>query len=355
MNRIPNDVREVVKCPLGQGDAINVAQRSDVHQSGHDASHREVPRMQPRSAATNPLRGRVIWSPVKSLWFTSHLLVAIAGGFFTFGWDVVVVSFGFTVVTLCLGHTIGLHRLLIHRSFECPRWLEYLLVHLGTVVGMGGPFRMLYLHDIRDWAQRHARCHPFFIHQNPIWKDGFWQLHCDIRLDDPPEFRIEDRVLHDPFHRFLQRTWMLQQLPWAVLFLAIGGAGMVVWGICVRVSISLIGHWLVGYFAHNVGRRDWRLEGHAVQGYNVPFISLLTMGESWHNNHHAFPGSARLGLRVTQFDPGWWILKTLKVVGLISKPRLPRDLPERPELKPLKGSEKTAEHLPVKAPGQFHP
>ncbi len=115
----------------------------------------EIPRMLRQSERTNPSKGRVVWAPVKSLWFISHALVAAIGGYLTFRYDAVLLSFVFTVTTLCLGHSIGLHRLLIHRSFECPRWLEYVFVHLGTVVGMGGPFRILYMHDIRDWSQRH--------------------------------------------------------------------------------------------------------------------------------------------------------------------------------------------------------
>lgn len=103
----------------------------------------EVARMRPRTSRTNPREGTVVWSPVKSLWFCGHALVAVIGGALTFSWDAAAFAGLLTVTTLCLGHSIGLHRLLIHRSFACPRWLEYLLVHLGTVVGMGGPLRML--------------------------------------------------------------------------------------------------------------------------------------------------------------------------------------------------------------------
>lgn len=292
----------------------------------------EIARMLPRNERTNPLHGRVVWSPVKSLWFTAHALIALVGCSLTLSYPAILLSFAFTVSTLCLGHSIGLHRLLIHRSFECPLWLERLLVHLGTLVGMGGPFKMLYMHDIRDWSQRHEACHPFFIHQNPIWKDFLWQLHGEIRLEDPPEFQIEPRVAKDRWYRFMERTWMLQQLPWALLFFLIGGLPLVIWCISLRIVLSLIGHWLVGYFAHNTGLRDWHLEGHAVQGYNVPHIGLLTMGESWHNNHHAFPGSARLGLNAAQHDPGWCALCALRSVGLVWNLKLPEDLPERPEL-----------------------
>jgi len=285
---------------------------------------------------TNPIAGKVVWSPAKSLWFSAHLMTAIVGGWLTFSTSAVLLSFFFTVLTLCLGHTIGLHRLLIHRSFVCPRWMEYLLVHLGVVVGMGGPFRMLYMHDIRDWAQRHTECHPFFIDQRPVWRDALWQLHCELQLNHPPRFEIEDEVAHDRFYRFLQRTWMLQQLPYAVVFYLLGGIGWVVWGISVRIVVSLIGHWLIGYFAHNHGEREWHLEGHAVQGYNIPHLGLITMGECWHNNHHAFPESARLGHTHTQHDPGWWVLSLLKLCGLITHLKLPGDQPARPELHSLK-------------------
>jgi stearoyl-CoA desaturase (delta-9 desaturase) len=291
--------------------------------------------MRPGTIATNPRDGTVVWSPVKSLWFTSHALVSLVGGYFTFRLDAAAFSCALTVLTLCLGHSIGLHRLLIHRSFECFRLLEYLLVHLGTVVGMGGPFRMLYAHDIRDWAQRHNQCHPFFIDQRPVWRDLLWQLHCEMKLAHPPQFVIEATVANDPVYRFMQRTWMLQQIPWAVLCYLVGSWPFIVWGISVRLTVSLIGHSLVGYFAHNFGRRDWHIEGHAVQGFNVPGISLLTMGEAWHNNHHAFPDSARLGLRASQFDPGWWALVAMRTIGLVWNLKQPADLPARAGLRAL--------------------
>ncbi|WP_395740004.1 acyl-CoA desaturase [Prosthecobacter sp.] len=301
-----------------------------------NASPVQVRRMSSAGAETNPIEGQVIWSPVKSLWFTAHLLIAIIGGWSTISMGAMVLCMVFTGITLCLGLTLGLHRLLIHRSFTCPRWLEHLLVHLGTVVGMGGPFAMLYLHDSRDWAQRHPACHPFYRDQRPIWRDALWQLHCECRLKHPPRFEIEPEVREDRVYRFMQRTWMLQQVPYAVLFYLLGGFGWVVWGISVRIVLSIIGHWLIGYFAHNLGERDWHLQGHAVQGFNVPHLGLLTMGECWHNNHHAFPESARLGLNKAQADPGWWALRMLSFIGLITSVKLPADMPARPELFPLK-------------------
>ncbi|MGE9268031.1 MAG: acyl-CoA desaturase [Verrucomicrobiales bacterium] len=300
----------------------------------------EITRMKAADACTNPLAGEVRWAPGKSLWFTFHALVAVVGGVMTFRMEVAALALGFTLVTLCAGHSVGLHRLLVHRSFACPRLLEYLLVHLGVLVGMGGPFRILYMHDIRDWAQRHRKCHPMFIHQGGFWRDFLWQNHCEVRLEHPPVFKIEDRVAADRVYRLMEKTWMWQQLPWAVLCYLVGGWALAVWGISVRITVSLTGHWLVGYLAHNTGQRDWHLEGHAVQGFNLPVIALLTMGEAWHNNHHAFPGSARLGLHRWQLDPGWWFLCGLRRCGLVWQVQLPADQGERRELKAVERKKK---------------
>jgi hypothetical protein len=79
------------------------------------------------------------------------------------------------------------------------------------------------------------------------------------------------------------------------------------------------------------------VDGAAVQGRNVRWTSLLTMGESWHNNHHAFPGSARLGLRDGEWDPGWWALRAFELAGLAWNFRLPEHLPPRPELRAIAG------------------
>jgi stearoyl-CoA desaturase (delta-9 desaturase) len=110
------------------------------------------------------------------------------------------------------------------------------------------------------------------------------------------------------------------------------GMPWLVWGIAVRVAVSVTGHWLVGYFAHNRGPRSWHINGAGVQGYNIPGCGLITMGEAWHNNHHAFPGSARLGIKEGEWDPGWCVLIVLYHVGLVWGVKTPDQLPHRPNL-----------------------
>jgi fatty-acid desaturase len=97
----------------------------------------------------------------------------------------------------------------------------------------------------------------------------------------------------------------------------------------------VFGHWVIGFLAHNHGQMHRVVDGAAVQGRNVRWTSLLTMGEGWHNNHHAFPGSAKLGLNAGEWDPGWWVLSGLSRVGLVWNLRLPEHLASRPELREL--------------------
>ncbi|MBY0420787.1 MAG: hypothetical protein K2Q06_00685, partial [Parvularculaceae bacterium] len=109
----------------------------------------------------------------------------------------------------------------------------------------------------------------------------------------------------------------------------------VVWGVAVRVAVCVTGHWLVGYFAHNDdvdGPMRWLVRGAGVQGRDVPIAALFSMGESWHNNHHAYPGSARLGLFENQPDPGWWLICTLETLGLARNVSTPATIPARAAL-----------------------
>lgn len=279
--------------------------------------------------------GLVRYAPLKSLWFTTMALSAAIGGILTFSWAALALFLASTATVLLFGHSLGSHRKLIHDSFGCPQWLEYLLVYLGVQVGLSGPLGLLRQHELRDYAQRLPDCHDYLRHGRSFWQDAWWQLHCELHLDRSPAIHIEDRILNDRFYRFLERTWMAQQLPWAIAFFLWGGWGFVFWGVCARITAGVFGHWLIGYFAHNHGQMHVAVDGAAVQGRNIRLTSLLTMGECWHNNHHAFPGSARLGLSPGEWDPGWWALVLLNKCGLAWDLRTPSDLPRRPELVPL--------------------
>ena len=282
----------------------------------------------------SPVEGRVEWDPVHSLWNGGMLSASLVFAPTQFSWSGFAVFAVLTGATLLLGHSIGFHRRLIHGSFECPLWLERLLVWIGTCVGMSGPFWMMRTHDLRDWAQRQADCHDYLAHRRPMLVDAWWQMHCRLVLKAPPGFDL-GRAGRDPFYRLLEATWMAQQLPVAALLFVGGGSSWVVWGICVRVSTSVIGHWFVGHLAHRRGPQTWLVEHAGVQAHDVPWAAIPTMGEAWHNNHHAFPGSARIGLYPGQSDWGYAFIQLLDWLGLAWNVVLPDHLPERSaQLKP---------------------
>jgi len=283
--------------------------------------------------------GQVRWRPVKSIWISVMTLGGLIGGPLLFSWDAFTVFVLLSAITLCTGHSVGMHRRLIHNSFECPLWLEYVMVYSGVLVGMAGPFGLMKQHDLRDWAQRQAHCHDYLKHGRGIVQDGFWQLHCDLDLAHPPKFQPEPRIANDRIYHWMERTWMWQQAPIALALFALGGWSWVVWGVAARVAVCVTGHWLVGYFAHNEGPMRWRVNGAGVQGRDVPIAAIFSMGESWHNNHHAYPGSARIGLHDDQPDPGWWFIRLLEKVGLAWNLQTPRTLAPRPVLLRLPGNE----------------
>ena len=118
-------------------------------------------------------QGLVKWDGARSLWNVSMLAGAVVLGPLTFTWGALLVFLLLAAVTLCAGHSVGFHRRSIHRSFEAPKWVDYVLMWLGTAVEIGGPIWTIRLHDSRDWAHRQP--------QLPL-VPAAWPLLADRRL-----------------------------------------------------------------------------------------------------------------------------------------------------------------------------
>lgn len=279
--------------------------------------------------------GRIVWAPAKSAWNTAMIGAAVVAGPAYATPSAIAMFLVLTYATLLLGHSVGMHRLLIHRSYECPAFLQRALVYVGVLVGMAGPFGILRIHEIRDWAQRLPGCHDFFSHRRSIVVDAFWQLHCRFEFDRPPAFRAEAELLEDRWLAWMERTWMLQQAPLAAILYIAGGWPWMIWGVCCRVAVSVAGHWVVTYLCHNPGPGRWLVRNAGVQASNLRGCGILTMGECWHNNHHAFPESARMGIEPGQTDPGYWVLLQLEKLGLAWNLGAAREPAEREDLREL--------------------
>ncbi len=263
------------------------------------------------------------WAPHKTLWLSAHLAVWAAFGFDTATPGALAVFVLLSVVTLCLGHSVGLHRGLIHRAYRTSRGLERALVYLGVLAGMGGPRGMMRMHTLRDVWQSSPSAPDYYRYDHGPLTDHIWYVHCEHPGGSPDDPAVRHAMEHDaelaadPFFRRLERWWRWQQLPLAIALFALGGFGWVVWGVCARVAVAILGHWVVNYHVHTTGYRSHHIGGVCEQGYNSLIFGAISFGEGWHNNHHASPRSARMGQRWWELDLGYACVWTLERLGLV--------------------------------------
>lgn len=274
-------------------------------------------------ASADPVMGMPVIDWSKAVWNGAMLLGTIAA-IWHFSWPAFAVFLVTTWLSLLIGHSVGMHRMMIHRTFSSPRWFERVLIYIGTLVGVSGPSGIITIHDMRDWAQRQPACHDFFAHRRGFWRDLSWNLAYRFEFEKPPTITIEPHFSDDRFCRFLDATWRWHQLLIAFGLFLWGGWSFLLWGVCTRVFVSAAGHWSITYFCHNPGPGIWRVTDAGIQASNLNGFGLLTYGECWHNNHHAFPESAKIGLENGQTDPGWTLIKALEKVGLAYDIKLPR-------------------------------
>ncbi|HXE74854.1 MAG TPA: fatty acid desaturase [Candidatus Xenobia bacterium] len=212
-----------------------------------------------------------------------------------------------------MGMCVGFHRLLTHRSFKCPRWLEYTLALLGTLCLQGGPI---------EWVAQHRQHHqhadePGDPHSA---RQGFWWSHMLWILWAPPEAtrravaqRYAPDLLRVPFYVFLERTHFWLSVLLGIGLYLLGGWPFVVWGLFVRLVITYHCTWLVNSASHTFGYRNFAVDDLST---NCWWVALLSYGEGWHNNHHAFPTSSRHGLRPWEVDFSYAFIRSLQLVGL---------------------------------------
>lgn len=280
----------------------------------------------------NPVDGKVVFDYPKLFWNLGMIMLAVIFAPSSFSLASFSFFVAFTYLSLLIGHSAGMHRMMIHRSFECHPLIERILIYIGVLVGMSGPHGIIKIHDLRDWAQRQEACHDFFSHKQGYVKDIWWQLTSRFDFKYPPMICIEPKFNEDRFYVWLESTWRYHQLFLGLILYAIGGWAFVVWGIFVRVAVSIVGHWTITYFCHNPGPGTWHVNNAAVQASNIRGLGIITYGECWHNNHHAFPESAKIGIEPGQYDPAWYFIRLLEILGLAKNVGQPRPIRLREDL-----------------------
>ena len=266
----------------------------------------------------NALEGTVRLDRDKTLKNLSCLMIGLGGVIYYRDLSSLIVLGLVAYLTMYVG-VVAYHRLLIHKSFKCPKIVEYTLIFVANFSGMGGPISLVEFHELRDWAQRKPECHAFFAHRYSVLRDGFQQMFCRIDLVNPPEFKIEVSA----FYRHMEKYWWLYQIPLGLILYYFGGWAWVSTGVFLKLFTVQCGHWLVAYYLHNYGEQPRMMKNAGVQGYNIPILAFLTFGESYHNNHHSCPEAAHVGFDKGQIDPAWWLilgLKKLKLAHHITTP-----------------------------------
>jgi len=261
--------------------------------------------------------GRVRFAPSKVVWL--YLVLAGSGLVLVFppSLGACAAAVGLTGLTLCAGHSVGLHRGVIHRTYACSAWLRGLLAYVFVHTGIGGPISWIRLHYVRDHYQNCADCPRYFRYDHSACLDYFWNLHLRFEPRDASIYGVPARDEQDGWLRFLERTWPVHvALLGAALWLFFGPSVAIV---CVplRVGVSVLGHWYVGFAAHKHGAVRYELDGAAEIGRNLPWLGVLSFGEGFHNNHHANPGSARMGEGPLELDLGYGLLLALERLGLV--------------------------------------
>lgn len=245
-------------------------------------------------------------------------LGALCAPFF-FSWSALLVAFLCYSVT-ALGITLGYHRLLTHQSYKAPRWLGRLIVFLGSQSAQAGPCAWVAIHRAHH-ARSDQEDDPHDASRGFWWSHLGWMLVITPRRLDP-DFtrRLARDVVEDPFYRFLDRYFLPLCIGTGVVFFFLGGWPWVFWGMFARIAAVFHATWLVNSAAHGMGYRSYRTGDLSTNNW---WVALLTFGEGWHNNHHAFPTSARHGLGKWELDISWLILRMLEKMKLISDLKVP--------------------------------
>jgi stearoyl-CoA desaturase (delta-9 desaturase) len=244
---------------------------------------------------------------------------------------------GVTYVITALGITVGYHRYFTHRSFSAKRSLELTMAVVGTMAIQG---------SVIDWVATHRRHHyysdrvgdPHSPHADFDEEQGLvgavkglfhahvgWMFRGDntIRTEWAPDL-LDDPTIVRIDRAFPKLVIVSLALPAVLGFVFTGtlwGAFTAfVWGGVLRMFLLHHVTWSINSICHYYGTRPFESRDEARN--NIP-MALLSMGEGWHNGHHAFPASARHGLRWWELDVSWLTIRAFKAVRLVEEVKLP--------------------------------
>jgi stearoyl-CoA desaturase (delta-9 desaturase) len=247
-------------------------------------------------------------------------LGAVAALFF-FSWQRLAVMVVMYFVAINVGIGMCYHRLLTHRGYQVPKWLEYGMSICGTLALEGGPIFWVATHRVHhQLSDREGD--PHTPREGGWWAHVGWiiwgnALHAQTEVLD----RYAPDLARDRVHLWLSKYHWIPLVASGPLLFGLGwlaggpvnAIGWVLWGVFLRVTLGLHATWLVNSATHMWGRRRFETRDGSRNNW---WVALVSGGEGWHNNHHAHPVSARHGLAWYELDPNYWGIWLLNKLGL---------------------------------------
>ncbi|HZR31045.1 MAG TPA: acyl-CoA desaturase [Terriglobales bacterium] len=266
-------------------------------------------------------RDKTFSQPVS--WITTSFMVAFHIGalasLFFFSWKALAVAAFLWWVAGSLGIGMGYHRLLTHRGYRTPKWVEYFLTICGTLTLEGGPMFWVATHRVhhqntdKDGDPHSPRDGGIWAHMGWIMTGQSMHNKSDKLLPYIPDLR------KDKFHVWISEWHWVPIVALGALLLVLGGWPCFMWGIFMRTVLGLHFTWLVNSATHMWGSQRF-LTGDTSK--NSFWVAVLTFGEGWHNNHHAQPVAARHGLAWYEVDVNWYGIWALRKLGLATEVKL---------------------------------
>lgn len=233
-----------------------------------------------------------------------------------------------------VGIEVGFHRLLSHRAFSATKPIKILLTVLGSMALQGPPIYWVATHRRHHrFSDRPGDIHSPHLHSPGRWSTlrGLWHAHLGwvLRMELTNTAVLTKDLMRDPLMVRLNRHYVWWLALGLVFPAALGGAVTGTWSgafFCFLwggpVRIFLVQHltYAVNSLGHSIGSRAYDTTERSTNNF---WLAPFTLGGAWHNNHHAFPGSAATGLRWWQLDPGYWVIWALQKMGLVSQVKVP--------------------------------
>ena len=301
------------------------------------------PQRIPTPEATQPLKIQWQYAIVLTV---VHVVALTAFLPWLFTWSGLILAILGHFLFGMFGITIGYHRLLTHRGFTCPKWLEHTLALLGICNLQDSPARWVAIHRMHhQHSDKQPDPHSPLV--NFLWGHVGWVVcrHRDLDTTSHYERYVRD-LLRDPFYLQLERKqgWFFVYTAHALIIMLVGAifgylihggnssealryaASWGVWAVAVRTVFVLHGTWSVNSIAHLFGYRNYETRDHSTNNW---LVALISHGEGWHNNHHAEPRSAIHGHRWWEYDMSWWVISTWERIGLAKDVVRPKCMQER--------------------------